>query len=208
MAGGLPCSHPGDHIERPAQKPAKLRQIGWAIQCATVMRGVQPAVVQRGLHGLRGNVQRLRQVRETAVDAEQFVAACQALAGGVDQHHDRSMGMRGGAGQHGFGQCQCVVHAHFELVGGADHGHLAVVGAGGSGQHRVLHGNGVATRKQRIKQRAQGQAHGRLRSAVTARKSSVSSSGSRSGSVMPSSDQISRPSRHPPQACTRAFNAA
>ncbi|KAG1080931.1 hypothetical protein G6F40_015691 [Rhizopus arrhizus] len=52
-----------------------------------------------------GQIQRLRQVRETAVDAEQFVAACQALAGGVDQHHDRSMGMRGGAGQHGFGQC-------------------------------------------------------------------------------------------------------
>ncbi|MEA1130540.1 hypothetical protein U8M77_28050, partial [Klebsiella pneumoniae] len=65
-------------------------------------------------------IERLREMRKVTIDAQQFVAPRQALSGGIHQHHDRSLWMCAGAGKHGFGQCQCVVHADFKLVGGTD----------------------------------------------------------------------------------------
>ncbi|MNT20809.1 hypothetical protein D3C72_1561260 [compost metagenome] len=110
-----------------------------------------------------GQVQGLCEVGEVAVDAQQFVAARQPLACGIDQHHDRALRMCSGAGQHGVGQHQGMVHAHFDLVGGADHRHFAVVGGCRSGQYRIVHRDCVATREQRVQQCSQWHAHGRLR---------------------------------------------
>jgi len=63
MAGGPPRRGPCSHIDSRAQKLSQLRQIGRAIKRAIVMRCFQSAVIQRGLYGVRRNIQRLRQIQ-------------------------------------------------------------------------------------------------------------------------------------------------
>jgi len=91
-------------------------------------------------------------VRKVAIDAQQFIAAGQALAGGVGQHHDRPLRVGGGAGQHGVGQRQRVVDADLDAVGRADHRHFAIFGGGRAGQHRIVDVDAVPTREQGVEQ--------------------------------------------------------